>query len=174
MMYDYVLQDEDGNDINVQAELKRIPVKAEPLFDNYLGNWYTTADQSQFGGDLRLGNIKNLALSYGMKQLLTDLHSPGSNDLKKVKLDATNPYDSLPDLRDDEGEYGKEGDSIGDVIIRTLVNSKANKFLAQKDMYRMVFGRYLDAEEEPKDPTEATSTNGSSATSLMVAPPKAE
>lgn len=160
-MFDFIMQDEDDNDINVQAELKRIPQRAESVLKNLFGNWYVSQDAGVVGGELKVGTIENVALRFGVKTIYTDMAAPTSGDMKQwKKFDHNDPWGSLPELRDDE-----TGESLPTRLLKLLVNMKGNRWLPQHDRFQQVFGPYLDEEYEKKDPTKDTSMNGSTDTS---------
>jgi hypothetical protein len=147
------MQDEEGNDKQIEAFIKRIPVAAEGELDNMIGSWSTTTDQTRWGGDLSHGTIKNIVMKHAIKYV--------NVDGKKQKINFNNPYRSLPDLRDDE-----TGESITEWIVKCAI--KENQWVGQDERYALVFARYLSDDAEDKNPTNSSSTNGSSSTSLEL------
>jgi hypothetical protein len=149
----WTLQDENGNDVDVEVVVKRIPMSAEAELENLLGGYRIASDRRSFGGDVPAGTIRNLLLASGIKWMTV-----GG---REKNINQNNPYASLPDLRDDE-----TGESIAEKICQVICRAPANSWLTKNEAYAQVFQRYMPLEDE-ENPT-ATSTNGHSSTLARV------
>jgi hypothetical protein len=144
------MQNEEGEDVTVEAFFKRFPQNEEKTLSNYTGEWSLGMDLTSFGGKIPTGSIEDFFLQHVVKSLKVDD--------KPVKFGNRGVWASLPDLVDDHDEENFDG--LGKRLVRLGV--KHNVRVARHPDYRMIFGKYLPEDVEDKNPTEPSSTNGRS------------
>jgi hypothetical protein len=152
---------EDGMEKQIEAWVQKFPVTAERGLKNYFGQFSASADLTRFGGDLAVGTIED----YFLREVIDQVNV----DDKEVRISNRGVWESMPKhviaKKDEDNDYPEE--SLPERLVRLGV--KHNVRIAQHRKFSMVFGEYLDAGVEGQDPTEGTSTNGSSRPSLQEA-----
>lgn len=150
----FTMQDDEGNDVEVEAFIKRFPQSEEKTLKNYLGEWTLGMDLNSFGGKVPTGSIVDLFLTHTVKSIKVD-GTP-------VKIGNRGFWASLPDLVDDSDEENWDG--IGERLVRLSI--KHNERYAKHPDYRMVFGKYLPDDADDKNPTSGGSTKSRSLSSV--------
>lgn len=140
----------------IEVEIKKVRSGAKPQFENLFGQ-YALGAKGLEGMNVPVGTIKNLALKHGLRSLRVN------DEGKKVNRD--DPAGSLDRLDDDLLDaLDEEGIDLYNELIRLVV--KHNLWLAKEVPFQMVFGRYQPEETEDEgDPTEASSSTGSTSDS---------
>lgn len=135
----------------IEVEIKKVRSGARPQFENLFGQ-YALGEEGLSGMNVPVGTIKNLALKHGLRAITVDSVSK--------KIDRNDPAGSLDKLDDDLLDALEEaGVDLYNELIRLVV--KHNRWLAQEIPFQMVFGRFRPEDAEEENPTEASSTTGS-------------
>lgn len=145
----------DAKAATIEVEIKKVRSGAKPQFENLFGQ-YAIGGEGLEGMNVPVGTIKNLALKHGLRSMRVD-------DEGK-KIDRNDPAKSLDNLGDEVLDaLDEEGVDLYNELVRLVV--KHNTWMATEVPFQMVFGRYKPSDVEDEDPTEASSSTGSTSDS---------
>lgn len=141
----------ESKNANIEVEIRKVRHGARPQFENLFGQ-YALGEEGLSGMNVPVGTIKNLSLKHGLRSITVD-------SVNK-KLDRNDPAASLDKLGDDLlDQLEEEGVDLYNALIRLVV--KHNKWLAQEVPFQMVFGRFAPEDQAEGNPTEDSSSTGS-------------